>query len=60
MFQTSNPYNMYVKHSEIEEATVCREMFTVEYFEFRELYTTRDSKNREDMGVVASKRHVDS
>ena len=36
-------------------------MFAVEYFrEFRELYTTRENKNREDMGVVANKRHVDS
>ena len=34
-------------------------MFVVEYFrEFHELYTTRENKNREDMGVVASKRHV--
>ena len=36
-------------------------MFVVEYFrEFRELYTTCENKNREDMGVVASNRHVDS
>ena len=36
-------------------------MFTVEYFhEFRELYTTRENKNRKDIGVVASKRRVDS
>ena len=33
-------------------------MFVVEYFrEFRELYSTRENKNREDMGVVASKCH---
>ena len=39
--------------------TVCWEMFAVEYFgEFRELYTTRGNKNCEDMGVVASKHHV--
>ena len=32
-------------------------MFAVEYFpEFRELYTTRENKNRENMGVVSSKR----
>ena len=36
-------------------------MFVVEYFrEFRKLYTTCENKNREDMGVVASNRHVDS
>ena len=41
--------------------TVCREMFAVEYFgEFRELYTTRENKNHEDMGVVANKHQVDS
>ena len=33
-------------------------MFVVEYF--CELYTTRENKNREDMGMVASKLHVDS
>ena len=41
-----------------EVITVCQEMFVVDYF--HELYTTRDNKNREDMGVVASKHHVDS
>ena len=35
-------------------------MLAVEYFhEFRELYTTCENKNREDIGVVASKRRVD-
>ena len=39
--------------------TVCQEMFAAEYFrEFRELYTTLKNKNREDMGVVASKRRA--
>ena len=36
-------------------------MFVVEYsHEFCELYTTPKNKNREDIGVVASERHVDS
>ena len=34
---------------------------SVEYFcKFCKLYTTRENKNREDMGMVASKCHVDS
>ena len=36
-------------------------MFAVEYFcKFCKLYTTHENKNHKDMGVVASKRHVDS
>ena len=38
--------------------TVCWKMFVMKYF--CELYTTRENKNHEDMGVVASKHHVDS
>ena len=34
-------------------------MFAMAYFhKFRELYITRENKNREDMAVVASKRYV--
>ena len=38
---------------------VCQEMFAMEYFrKFCELYTTHENTNREDLDVVASKRHV--
>ena len=36
-------------------------MLEVEYIrKFRELHTTHENKNSEDMGVVARKCHVDS
>ena len=41
--------------------TIFQEMFVVEYFcEFQKLYTTRENKNCEDVGVVASKCYMDS
>ena len=60
MYMYKHIRNVSVVYNHIV-TNVCREMFAVEYFcEFRELYTTRENKNREDIGVVANKRNVDS